>query len=120
MLKLPYIKENGERVCFYTGRNVVILIQRSMISATESAQPVLVAHSLVWSVLEMSQVQYDLILLLQTGLCVYEVDDPRQRTDAQDESSRLIKRVAELEGVIREVCHHVSSAYVSVLTTEES
>ncbi|CAA7261626.1 unnamed protein product [Cyclocybe aegerita] len=38
-----------------------------------------------------------------TGLCVYEVDDPSQRTDAQDESSRLLKRVAELEGVIREL-----------------
>ncbi|KAH9485436.1 hypothetical protein JR316_0002344 [Psilocybe cubensis] len=38
-----------------------------------------------------------------TGLCVYEVDDPSQRLDAQDESSRLIKRVAELEGVIREL-----------------
>jgi hypothetical protein len=40
----------------------------------------------------------------KTGLCVYEVDDPSQRTDTQDESSRLLKRVAELEGVIREVC----------------
>ncbi|KAG9316567.1 hypothetical protein JVU11DRAFT_2618 [Chiua virens] len=38
-----------------------------------------------------------------TGLCVYEVDDPSQRTDIQDESSRLRKRVAELEGVIREL-----------------
>ncbi|KIJ61316.1 hypothetical protein HYDPIDRAFT_137903 [Hydnomerulius pinastri MD-312] len=38
-----------------------------------------------------------------TGLCVYEVDDPSQRTDVQDESSRLRKRVAELEGVIREL-----------------
>ncbi|KAF8844352.1 hypothetical protein BDN67DRAFT_1008194 [Paxillus ammoniavirescens] len=38
-----------------------------------------------------------------TGLCVYEVDDPSQRSDAQDESSRLRKRVAELEGVIREL-----------------
>jgi len=38
-----------------------------------------------------------------TGLCVYEVDDPTQRTETQDESSRLIKRVAELEGVIREL-----------------
>lgn len=38
-----------------------------------------------------------------TGLCVYEVDDPNQRSDAQDESSRLLKRVAELEGVIREL-----------------
>ncbi|KAJ8076543.1 hypothetical protein PM082_000966 [Marasmius tenuissimus] len=38
-----------------------------------------------------------------TGLCVYEVDDPNQRPDLQDESSRLLKRVAELEGVIREL-----------------
>ena len=38
-----------------------------------------------------------------TGLCVYEVDDPTQRSDSQDESARLLKRVAELEGVIREV-----------------
>ncbi|KAK0486094.1 hypothetical protein IW261DRAFT_777877 [Armillaria novae-zelandiae] len=38
-----------------------------------------------------------------TGLCVYEVDDPNQRSDTQDESSRLLKRVAELEGVIREL-----------------
>ncbi|KAF9268950.1 hypothetical protein L218DRAFT_940738 [Marasmius fiardii PR-910] len=38
-----------------------------------------------------------------TGLCVYEVDDPNQRSDPQDESSRLLKRVAELEGVIREL-----------------
>ncbi|EGN99876.1 hypothetical protein SERLA73DRAFT_72658 [Serpula lacrymans var. lacrymans S7.3] len=36
-------------------------------------------------------------------LCVYEVDDPSQRTEVQDESSRLRKRVAELEGVIREL-----------------
>ncbi|KAF9450426.1 hypothetical protein P691DRAFT_798133 [Macrolepiota fuliginosa MF-IS2] len=38
-----------------------------------------------------------------TGLCVYEVDDPNQRSDTQDESARLLKRVAELEGVIREL-----------------
>ncbi|EPQ57256.1 hypothetical protein GLOTRDRAFT_17704, partial [Gloeophyllum trabeum ATCC 11539] len=38
-----------------------------------------------------------------TGLCVYEVDDPNQKHDDQDEKSRLQKRVAELEGVIREV-----------------
>ncbi|KAH7927151.1 hypothetical protein BV22DRAFT_1007589 [Leucogyrophana mollusca] len=38
-----------------------------------------------------------------TGLCVYEVDDPSQRSDVQDEGSRLRKRVAELEGVIREL-----------------
>ena len=40
---------------------------------------------------------------IETGLCVYEVDDPTQQTDSQDESTRLLKRVAELEGVIREV-----------------
>ncbi|KAH7888742.1 hypothetical protein F5I97DRAFT_2004540 [Phlebopus sp. FC_14] len=38
-----------------------------------------------------------------TGLCIYEVDDPTQRGNTQDESSRLRKRVAELEGVIREL-----------------
>lgn len=38
-----------------------------------------------------------------TGLCVYEVDDPSQRSDSQDETARLLKRVAELEGVIREL-----------------
>ncbi|KDQ57507.1 hypothetical protein JAAARDRAFT_207038 [Jaapia argillacea MUCL 33604] len=38
-----------------------------------------------------------------TGLCVYEVDDPSQRSEDQDEKSRLQKRVAELEGVIREM-----------------
>ncbi|GLB37466.1 putative GAL4-like Zn(II)2Cys6 (or C6 zinc) binuclear cluster DNA-binding domain [Lyophyllum shimeji] len=38
-----------------------------------------------------------------TGLCVYEVDDPSQRSDSQDENARLLKRVAELEGVIREL-----------------
>ncbi|KAF8893707.1 hypothetical protein CPB84DRAFT_1848607 [Gymnopilus junonius] len=38
------------------------------------------------------------------GLCVYEVDDPSQGTKpGQDESARLIKRVAELESVIREL-----------------
>lgn len=38
-----------------------------------------------------------------TGLCVYEVDDPSRRSDAQDESSQLRRRVAELEAVIREL-----------------
>lgn len=41
----------------------------------------------------------------QTGLCVYEVDDPSQRTEANDETARLTNRVAELEGVIREVVY---------------
>ncbi|KAJ4483364.1 hypothetical protein J3R30DRAFT_1768225 [Lentinula aciculospora] len=44
-----------------------------------------------------------MILYFQTGLCVYEVDDPNQRSNTQDESSRLLERVAELEGVIREL-----------------
>ncbi|KAJ7178484.1 hypothetical protein C8R43DRAFT_460754 [Mycena crocata] len=38
-----------------------------------------------------------------TGLCVYEVDDPARQSDAQDGSSRLLNRIAELEGVIREL-----------------
>ncbi|KAH8988023.1 hypothetical protein EDB92DRAFT_1065394 [Lactarius akahatsu] len=38
-----------------------------------------------------------------TGLCVYEVDDPSQRTEAADDKTRLQMRVAELEGVIREL-----------------
>jgi len=46
---------------------------------------------------------YGLITYYQTGLCVYQIDDPSQRSDSQDESARLLKRVAELEGVIREV-----------------
>lgn len=37
-----------------------------------------------------------------TGLCVYEVDDPSQRTEAADDKTHLQMRVAELEGVIRE------------------
>ncbi|KAK7053334.1 hypothetical protein VNI00_003960 [Paramarasmius palmivorus] len=45
----------------------------------------------------------DVRLARDTGLCVYEVDDPSQRSDPNDESSRLLKRVAELEGVIREL-----------------
>ncbi|KAJ6593961.1 hypothetical protein B0H19DRAFT_43146 [Mycena capillaripes] len=37
-----------------------------------------------------------------TGLCVYEVDDPAN-SNTQDERSRLQNRIAELEGVIREL-----------------
>ncbi|KAL1757566.1 hypothetical protein FB107DRAFT_174141, partial [Schizophyllum commune] len=37
-----------------------------------------------------------------TGHCVYEVDDPAQRAES-DENARLLKRVAELESVIREL-----------------
>ncbi|THH20401.1 hypothetical protein EW146_g942 [Bondarzewia mesenterica] len=49
------------------------------------------------------------VLLNQTGLCVYEVDDPSQANDSADDTARLQKRVAELESVIREVriCRHV-------------
>ncbi|KAI0745354.1 hypothetical protein C8Q76DRAFT_638932 [Earliella scabrosa] len=38
-----------------------------------------------------------------TGLCVYEVDNPSHRANAQDEAGRLKKRVAELESIIREL-----------------
>ncbi|KAH8118984.1 hypothetical protein DFH11DRAFT_1780234 [Phellopilus nigrolimitatus] len=38
-----------------------------------------------------------------TGLCVYEVDDPSQRSNFMDEKALLRSRVAELEGVIREM-----------------
>ncbi|KAH9174139.1 hypothetical protein EDB89DRAFT_1955537 [Lactarius sanguifluus] len=38
-----------------------------------------------------------------TGHCVYEVEDPSQRTEAADDKTRLQMRVAELEGVIREL-----------------
>ncbi|TRM69912.1 hypothetical protein BD626DRAFT_20387 [Schizophyllum amplum] len=37
-----------------------------------------------------------------TGHCIYEVEDPAQRAES-DENSRLLKRVAELETVIREL-----------------
>ncbi|KAJ7913958.1 hypothetical protein B0H13DRAFT_1565294, partial [Mycena leptocephala] len=37
------------------------------------------------------------------GTCVYEVDDPnRQSKGKQDEGTRLMNRITELEGVIRE------------------
>ncbi|KAJ8522000.1 hypothetical protein ONZ45_g1344 [Pleurotus djamor] len=57
-----------------------------------------------------------------TGLCVYEVDDPSQRSESQDESSRLLKRVAELEGVIRELKNKPHPRWVqaaSVAANEE-
>ncbi|EJF65404.1 hypothetical protein DICSQDRAFT_79541 [Dichomitus squalens LYAD-421 SS1] len=38
-----------------------------------------------------------------TGLCVYEVDNPTHKANAQDETGRLKKRVAELESIIREL-----------------
>ncbi|KAJ7068865.1 hypothetical protein B0H15DRAFT_794053 [Mycena belliarum] len=37
-----------------------------------------------------------------TGNCVYEVDDPN-RQGKPNEGARLMKRIAELESVIREV-----------------
>ncbi|KAG1732219.1 uncharacterized protein EDB91DRAFT_1206138 [Suillus paluster] len=54
-----------------------------------------------------------------TGLCVYEVDDPSQRTDVQDESSRLRQRVAELEGVIRELKNKPHPRWVQAGSTPE-
>jgi len=54
-----------------------------------------------------------------TGLCVYEVDDPSQRSDAQDESSRLLKRVAELEGVIRELKNKPHPRWVQSSSSSE-
>lgn len=61
-------------------------------------------HSWVWYAILNDDVASRLgSTLSQTGLCVYEVDDPSQRSDAKDEGSRLRQRVAELEGVIREV-----------------
>ncbi|KAJ7770181.1 hypothetical protein DFH07DRAFT_268066 [Mycena maculata] len=38
-----------------------------------------------------------------TGLCIYEVDDPARKPTVPDESSRLLSRIAELEGVVREL-----------------
>ncbi|KAG6911125.1 hypothetical protein DXG01_003865 [Tephrocybe rancida] len=55
------------------------------------------------AIASVQHVHVALSLALSTGLCVYEVDDPSQRSDSQDESARLLKRVAELEGVIREL-----------------
>ncbi|KAJ7088120.1 hypothetical protein C8R44DRAFT_819505 [Mycena epipterygia] len=40
--------------------------------------------------------------ILQSGNCVYEVDDPN-RQGKEDEGGRLVSRIAELEGVIREL-----------------
>ncbi|KZT11027.1 uncharacterized protein LAESUDRAFT_693551 [Laetiporus sulphureus 93-53] len=51
-----------------------------------------------------------------TGLCVYEVDDPSRKCssgDSQDEQSRLQKRVAELESVIRELKNKPHPRWVS-------
>lgn len=55
-----------------------------------------------------------------TGLCVYEVDDPSQRNEAQDEGARLRKRVAELEGVIRELKNKPHPRWTQGASTTES
>lgn len=40
----------------------------------------------------------------QTGLCVYEVDDPAIRDDPNvDEVTKLRNRIAELESLVREL-----------------
>ncbi|KAG2079002.1 hypothetical protein BDR04DRAFT_997788 [Suillus decipiens] len=56
---------------------------------------------------------------LYTGLCVYEVDDPSQRTDVRDESLHLRQRVAELEGVIRELKNKPHPRWVQENSTPE-
>ncbi|KAJ7108874.1 hypothetical protein C8R43DRAFT_185709 [Mycena crocata] len=38
-----------------------------------------------------------------SGSCVYEVDDPNRQSNKQDDGARLMNRIAELEGVIREL-----------------
>ncbi|KAL0950611.1 hypothetical protein HGRIS_007402 [Hohenbuehelia grisea] len=38
-----------------------------------------------------------------SGSCLYEIDDPTQWSGRDDENARLLKRIAELEGVIREL-----------------
>ncbi|KAJ3724555.1 hypothetical protein C8R42DRAFT_662149 [Lentinula raphanica] len=55
-----------------------------------------------------------------TGHCVYEVDDPNQRSSNQDESSRLLERVAELEGVIRELKNKPNPRWISSACSEHS
>ncbi|KAG1871515.1 hypothetical protein F4604DRAFT_1623404 [Suillus subluteus] len=54
-----------------------------------------------------------------TGLCVYEVDDPSQRSEVQDEGSRLRHRVAELEGVIRGLKNKPHPRWVQAGSTPE-
>ncbi|KIY73106.1 hypothetical protein CYLTODRAFT_449311 [Cylindrobasidium torrendii FP15055 ss-10] len=44
------------------------------------------------------------LTLIQSGDCVYEVDDPNQRAGF-DENARLVKRISELETVVRELKH---------------
>ncbi|KAG2364892.1 hypothetical protein BDR07DRAFT_1450058 [Suillus spraguei] len=55
----------------------------------------------------------------RSGLCVYEVDDPSQRTDVRDESLHLRQRVAELEGVIRELKNKPHPRWVQANSTPE-
>ncbi|KAG6889498.1 hypothetical protein C0995_000664 [Termitomyces sp. Mi166 len=44
------------------------------------------------------------VLYFQTGLCVYEIDDPALRDDPSlDENTRLKNRIAELESLVREL-----------------
>ncbi|CAK5283238.1 unnamed protein product [Mycena citricolor] len=38
-----------------------------------------------------------------SGNCVYEIDDPEKRVAKSDQETRLTNRIAELEGVIREL-----------------
>ncbi|KAF8079312.1 hypothetical protein FPV67DRAFT_1692048 [Lyophyllum atratum] len=42
------------------------------------------------------------IQLGMSGICIYEVDDPTQSSNSSDETTRLLRRVAELESVVRE------------------
>lgn len=53
-----------------------------------------------------------------TGLCVYEVDDPNQRSDVSSETLRLQKRVAELESVIRELKNKPHPKWAQTSATE--
>ncbi|OCH84431.1 hypothetical protein OBBRIDRAFT_891800 [Obba rivulosa] len=48
-----------------------------------------------------------------TGLCVYEVDDPSKSSESQDEKTRLLTRIAELENVIRELKNKPHPRWVS-------
>ncbi|KAG1848711.1 hypothetical protein DFJ58DRAFT_906726 [Suillus subalutaceus] len=57
--------------------------------------------------------------LCLTGLCVYEVDNPSQRSEVQDEGSRLRQRVAKLEGVIRELKNKSHPRWVQAGSTPE-
>ena len=56
-------------------------------------------------------------LIIKTGLCVYEVDDPAIRDDPNvDEVTKLRNRIAELESLVRElrgIYHHSFSFLLS-------